>query len=77
MHLIPADVLANYSALVNSLQHVVVLKVKMLLNAVDILNFDQFVPVYLRQFGRYYYVNKISNWASGKLCDVELLQLTF
>lgn len=76
-HIMPADILANYQPLIDTLQQVVLIKVKMILSAVDILNFDQFVPIYLRQYGRYFYVNKISNWESGKACDVELLQLTF
>lgn len=76
-HIMPEDILANYQPMIDTLQQVVFIKVKMILSAVDILYFDQFIPIYLRQYGRYFYVNKISNWESGKACDVELLQLTF
>ena len=76
-HVTPSDILANYSQLINVLQEVVLIKIKMMLTPLDIYNFDQFTPIYLKQFGRYYYVNKIKDWEVGKLCTVELLQLTF
>ena len=76
-HVTATDILTNYSSLISVLQEVVLIKIKMLLTPLDIYNFDQFTPVYLRQFGRYYYVNKISDWEAGKLCNVELLQLSF
>lgn len=76
-HVTATDILTNYSSLISVLQEVVLIKIKMLLSPLDIYNFDQFTPVYLRQFGRYYYVNKISDWEAGKLCNVELLQLSF
>lgn len=76
-HVTPSDILANYSQLISVLQEVVLVKIKMMLTPLDIYNFDQFTPIYLKQFGRYYYVNKIKDWEVGKLCTVELLQLTF
>lgn len=50
---------------------------KMRLPIVEILQFSHKVPIYLRQFGRYFYVSKIGEWEAGKLCNVELLQLSF
>ena len=76
-HVTTADVISNYADIIDTMQAVRVVTAKFNLTPVDILNFDQFTPIFLRQYGRYFYVNKISNWEAGKLCDVELLQLTF
>lgn len=45
------------------------------LTPADIETFDPFVPVYLRQYGAYFYVNKISNFIVGRLTSVELIKL--
>ena len=69
------QVLANYQSLIAAIQATQTISLKMYLTAVDILNFDQFTPIYLKQFGQYFYVNKIKDWEVGKLCNVELLRL--
>lgn len=33
------------------------------------------VPIYLRQYKAYFYVNKISNYVPGKLCTIDLIRL--
>ena len=38
-------------------------------------NFGQLIPIYLKQFGAYFYLNKISNYISGKLTKCELIKL--
>ena len=38
-------------------------------------NFGQLIPIYLKQFGAYFYLNKISNFISGKLTKCELIKL--
>lgn len=45
------------------------------LSALDIERFDPFTPVYLKQHGAFFYVNKISNFISGQLTTVELIKL--
>lgn len=45
------------------------------LTPADIEDFDPFVPVYIRQYGAYFYVNKISNFIVGRLTSVELIKL--
>jgi hypothetical protein len=45
------------------------------LTPADIEAFDPFVPVYLRQYGAYFYVNKISNFIAGRPTSVELIKL--
>jgi hypothetical protein len=52
-----------------------VLTVELNLSALDIERFDPFVPVYLKQHGAFFYVNKISNFVSGQLTTVELIKL--
>lgn len=75
-HITPGVVISKYTSLIATLQSVKLIRLKILLSVLDILNFDQFTPIFLRQYGQYFYVNKISNWEAGKLCDVELLQLS-
>lgn len=74
-HYTLAQVLANYQSLIAAIQATQTISLKMYLTAVDILNFDQFTPIYLKQFGQYFYVNKIKDWEVGKLCTVELLRI--
>lgn len=45
------------------------------LTPLDIEMFDPFTPVYLKQHGAFFYVNKISNFVSGQLTTVELIKL--
>lgn len=47
------------------------------LNESDISNFDFKKLIYLKQFGSYYLVNKISNYISGKSTKVELLEVDY
>lgn len=74
-HVGASTVKAAYNDLISILQSTLVLKAKFVLSAVDIITFDNLVPIYLKQFGRYFYVNKISSWEIGKMCDVELLRI--
>ena len=41
----------------------------------EILQLDNSIPIYLRQFGAFFYVQKVSNWIEGKLCEAELIRL--
>lgn len=68
-------VMANYQPLIDTLQMAQVKNVKMLLSALDVQTFDPYYPIFLRPYGAYFYVNKISEWENGKPCDVELLKL--
>lgn len=66
-----------YSQYRNALASAFVLTAYFLLTAIDIAEFDVFTPIYLKQYGRYFYVNKIDSWQSGKTCKVELIGLPF
>lgn len=41
----------------------------------DVYNFDFFTPVYDTREAAYYYVNKISNYQSGKICKVQMIKM--
>lgn len=41
----------------------------------DIEAFDQFTPIYLKQYGAYFYVNKIRNFVEGKVTTIEIIKL--
>ncbi|MDX9789246.1 MAG: FISUMP domain-containing protein [Flavobacteriaceae bacterium] len=45
------------------------------LPAAELSNLKHYIPVYLRQFGAYYYVNRVENYVEGRLATVELIKL--
>jgi hypothetical protein len=70
-----SSLIGNYTGLSRMLTRSCFRKVKMNLPAHEVAMFSHRVPVYLAQYSAYYYVNKISNYVAGKLCEVELIQL--
>lgn len=46
-----------------------------ILTALDVQDFDFFIPVYDRFEAKYYYVNQIVNFVPGKKCKIELIRL--
>ena len=65
----------HWGAMAELAQRQHVISAKFMLSASDIEKFNQAVPAYLSQTGRYYYVNRISEWQDGKTCTVELFEL--
>lgn len=65
----------HYIQFRNLLNNVNILKATFNLSVLDFYRFNLFSRVYLEQFGSYYYVNKITNWQKGKLCEVELVKI--
>lgn len=59
----------------NVLKYAKVINVRLHLTDEDIENFNPLTPVYLKQYGNYYIVNKIQNYISGKLTKTELIKL--
>ena len=51
-----------------------VLSENILLEPMDILNFDHAIPVYLDKYARHFFVNKINNYKGG-ITEVELITL--
>lgn len=52
-----------------------VLTLELSLPAFDIYTFDPFTPVYLKPFGAFYFVNKVTNWRKGAPAKVELVKI--
>lgn len=52
-----------------------VIKQKFNLPAKAYNEFTHEIPIYLDQYGEYFYVNKISNYVTGKLCEAELYRI--
>jgi hypothetical protein len=79
MNHIPAQSLVDnyYDKLVNKmLVRAKCLSVEMLLTERDIEELDFFTPIYLKQFGAYFYVSKINNFvAYDRLTKVDLIRL--
>lgn len=73
----------HYSDLIAMLQSYKKIRCLMKLTAIDIEtafknsdNEDDLIPIYLKQFGAHFYLNKISQWIdSSTLCEVELVRL--
>lgn len=67
------DYYNSYARIFNRVQ---VITAQFKLTTIDIQNLDHFTPVYIAQFGNYYYVNKVMNYVGGnKLTKVELVKI--
>lgn len=64
-----------YSGLSRMLTKTNLRKAKFNLPAYEVAGFRYDIPVYLRQYKAYFYVNKITNYVVGKLCTIELIKL--
>lgn len=63
----------NFIAMLNNLKKVIC---PMKLSAIDIETLDFTIPVYLKQYGACFYVNKISQWIdNATICEAELVKL--
>ncbi|MCL2596263.1 MAG: hypothetical protein FWD66_01085 [Paludibacter sp.] len=74
-HIPTSELLQYYSAFIETLNEYKYITLKMHLTEYDIENYNQLRPVYLEQFGRFFYINKIRNFTAGKLTQVELLKI--
>lgn len=74
-HYDASRVLANYEGITQAISYPTIIEGDFFLSPLDIVNHDQFTPIFLSQYGSYFYVNKISNWEKGKLCKVELVKI--
>ena len=52
-----------------------IITVEVNLNAIDIYQLDFFKLKYIKQLGRYFYVNKIINFRENRITKVELIQI--
>lgn len=77
-HITAQSLLDNYyDKLINRmLVKAKTMNVELVLNEQDIEELDYFTPIYLKQFGAYFYISKISNFISNKkLTKVEMIKL--
>lgn len=63
-----------YKDISNTLHNTKVVKETMRIRDIELLNFDETVPIYLAQYGSYFAINEIKSEASG-LAEVEMLKL--
>lgn len=65
----------HYRTLSEMLDRCKVLTLNMRLPRVEVQNLKHSIPVYIKKFGSYFYVNKITGWRKDKKCKVELVKL--
>ena len=65
----------NYAALSRMLTKTNLRNEKFNLPVYEVAGLKHYIPIYLRQFSAYFYVNKITNYVPGHLCTVELVKL--
>lgn len=77
LYLAASDYLADYFAPLwtNVLNRAKAIQVTLNLNAVDIETLDLSKPVWLEQYGHYFYISKIVSYIPGKLTKVNLIRL--
>lgn len=64
----------NYAVFNDMLDKYIIKTINANLSVVDIYNLDFFKLKYFKQFGRYYYLNKVINFKNNKITKVELIQ---
>jgi len=69
------EIVDNYSVFSSMLNDFKIIIVEINLDVIDIYNMNFFKLRYIKQLGRYFYVNKISNFKPNKPTKVELIQI--
>lgn len=64
-----------YTPLQNALFHTKIIKEQFRLSEVDLVQFDETLPVYLRQYGAYFAVLELTTGGTGGLVTAKLLKL--
>ena len=67
--------LNHYSEFQNALTDAVKLTALFDLSAVDVVDFDHFIPVYIDRFDGFFYVNRIIDFIDGRPSKVELIKI--
>lgn len=74
-HYKASDIKKYYTPLFETLKQYRKITLKMLLNPQDLTIVQQQIPVYLQQFGSYFYINSVKNYVCGQLAEVELMKV--
>jgi len=69
------SLMSNYGPLSNMLNKTNLRRAKFNLPVYEVAGFKHYMPIYLRQYKAYFYVNKINNYVPGKLCTIDLIKL--
>jgi hypothetical protein len=70
-----SSLIENYSGLSRLLTQTNLLRLKFNLPVYEVANLKHYIPVYLKQYKSYFYVNKINNYIPGRLCTIDLIKL--
>jgi len=70
-----SNLVTNYASLSRLLTRTNLRRAKFNLPVYEVAGLKHNVPVYLSQYKAYFYVNKINNYVSGRLCTVDLIKL--
>ena len=62
----------GYQNILDSMKSI---EVEFYLPVLEFHNFDQFRPVYLKQYNSFFYCNKINGWEDGAICTAELIKI--
>ncbi|WP_067151017.1 hypothetical protein [Pseudotamlana agarivorans] len=66
-----------YSDFINALESYKAVKCKLELNLFDIHEFDFFQLIYLKQTGKYYYVNKLKYNVASPIAEAEMVEIPY
>ena len=69
------DIIVYYKDYAEMLNNGFIIDVQFNLTANDVADIDFFVPIYLKQYGRYFYINEIKNFVANKPTDVTLIAI--
>ena len=64
-----------YDSLARMLTKTNLRRAKFNLPVYEVAGLKHYIPIYLRQYKAYFYVNKINNYVPGKLCTIDLIKL--
>lgn len=67
--------LYHYSGLSRLLTRTTLRRARFNLPVYEVAGLKHYIPIYLRQYKAYFYVNKVSNYVPGQLCTVELIRM--
>jgi len=70
-----SNLVTNYASLSRLLTKTNLRRVKFNLPVYEVAGLQHNVPIYLSQYKAYFYVNKINNYVSGRLCTIDLIKL--
>ncbi len=74
-HYKTSDIKKYYAPLFETLKQYRKITLKMLLLPQDLDVIQRQIPVYLQQFGHYFYINSVKNYVCGQLAEVELMKV--